>query len=342
MESRGILKRLLRLVSRGDGNSRLPHGFVAPRGVRSPLTKEMLRPLPAGRQIVQFSGGLRTEDYKRLSAWLEEYPDAELRAIRVADLEFLQFFPRLRRFRVDSGDRDFESLAGLEYLRPDLDELGIGWNRRRLDLAVLARFGQLTTLYLDGLEGGFKAIDVVSRLTSLEDLTLRSITLPDLSVLVPLRNLLSLDIKLGGTSDLALLGDIGQIRYLELWRIRGLTDLSPIGRMRHLRYLYLQALGRAETLPALSRAHSLRRVHLESMTGLHDLGPLATAPALRQVLLIDMPHLKVESLAPLKTMPQLEAVALGLGSFRRNDEARAFLGLPDVETLYDWQSDEFH
>ena len=38
---------------------------------------------------------------------------------------------------------------------------------------------------------------------------LRSITLPDLSALVPLRRLTSLDIKLGGTRDVSLLPQVG-------------------------------------------------------------------------------------------------------------------------------------
>ena len=62
-------------------------------------------------------------------------------------------------------------------------------------------------------------------MTSLEELTLGSITLPDLVLLLPLENLLALDIKLGGTSDLALLPRVGQLRYVELWMIKGLSDI---------------------------------------------------------------------------------------------------------------------
>src|SRR3954451_1221545 len=48
-----------------------------------------------------------------------------------------------------------------------------------------------------------KDIDVVSHLTSLRSLTLREITLPDLSLLLPLTGLRALDLKLGGTHDLS-------------------------------------------------------------------------------------------------------------------------------------------
>jgi hypothetical protein len=74
--------------------------------------------------------------------------------------------------------------------------------------------------------GQSKNLDVVSGLTLLEELTLRSITLPDLSLLLPLPRLLSLELKLGGAKDLSLLPRIGQLRYLELWLVKGLSDLS--------------------------------------------------------------------------------------------------------------------
>ena len=50
-------------------------------------------------------------------------------------------------------------------------------------------------------------------------------------MLLPLTRLLSLDIKLGGTTNLGLLPRIGRLRYLELWLIRGLADIGPVGDM---------------------------------------------------------------------------------------------------------------
>jgi hypothetical protein len=46
-------------------------------------------------------------------------------------------------------------------------------------------------------------------------LTLRSITLPDLSLLLPLSQLRALDIKLGGTRDLTLLPQIGALSVVK-------------------------------------------------------------------------------------------------------------------------------
>ena len=150
----------------------------------------------------------------------------------IRDLEFLRFFPSLRSFWADALWDRLASSDGLRHLRADLDEAGLGATRRPLDLAILGRFRDLRSLYLEGQR---KNLAVVSTLTTLEELTLRSITLPDLRPLLPLRRLRSLDLKLGGTRDLALLPEVGTLHYLELWLIRGLDDVSMIGRMPGLR-----------------------------------------------------------------------------------------------------------
>ena len=303
------------------------------REVSSPLTDEMLRPAVAPTGVVQFRNLLSDGDFARLGEWFAQYPDMKLRAYRsyddsIRDLEFLRHFPTLRRFQADALFVSLGSLDGLRHLPPELEELVLGETERRLHLGVLSRFSGLKTLYL---ERQTKGIEVLSELRSLEDLTLRSITLPDLSLLLPLQRLQSLDIKLGGTRDLGLLPRIGELRYLELWLIKGLSDISAVGDIPTLRYLFLQALRQVDSLPDLAGAASLRRVHLETMKGLRDLRPLATAPALEGVALIDMRHLVPADLQPLVGMPTLKAVSAGLGSHRKNVAAAKLLGLPKLE-----------
>jgi hypothetical protein len=308
------------------------------RQVSSPLTAEMLRPSLTGRGVVQFDRRLTDDDFRQLGEWFRFYPEMTLRAYgsydhSIVDLEFLRFFPTLRRFGADALWDSLTSLDGLRHLPPDLEELGVGATRTKLDLAILARFPELTWLFL---EGQTKHLEVISGLENLDDLTLRSITMPDLSLLMPLRRLRSLDLKLGGSRDLGLLPRVGELRYLELWMIRGLTDVSAAGRIPTLRSLFLQALRQVETLPDFHEATELRRIRLETMKGLRDLSPLATAPALEAVELIDMRHLRPEDLAPLVGLPRLKAVTPGLGSHRKNEAAAAMLGLPPVSAPFDW------
>jgi hypothetical protein len=308
------------------------------REVSSPLTPEMLRPSLTGRGVVQFRSRLTDDEFGRLGEWFRPYPEMTLRAYgsydhSIVDLEFLRFFPTLRRFGADALWDSLRSLDGLRHLPPDLEELGIGATRATLDLAVIARFRELRWLFL---ERATRHLEVLSGLTNLHDLTLRSITLPDLALLLPLRRLRSLDLKLGGTRDLGLLPRVGELRYLELWMIRGLTDVRAAGQIPSLRALFLQALRQVETLPDLARATELRRVRLETMKGIRDLSPLATAPALEGIELIDMRHLLPQDLAPLVGLPRLRAVTPGLGSLRKNDAAAALLGLPAVREPFDW------
>ena len=201
-------------------------------------------------------------------------------------------------------------------------------------MGILSRFRELKKLLLEAQTKNFQ---VVSSLTSLEELTLRSITLPDLSPLVPLRRLMSLAIKLGGTRDLGLLPQIGELRYLELWLVKGLSDISMVGQLPHLRYLFLQALKQVDRLPDLSQNLALRRVDLETMKGLHDLRPLTSAPVLEDLVLVDMPQLSVAEVEPLVGSRTLKRATIGLGSLKRNAAASALLGLPQVEGRPAWR-----
>jgi hypothetical protein len=308
------------------------------RQAYSPLTPEMLRPSLTGRGVVQFDRLLTDDDFRRLGEWFQPYPEMTLRAYgsydhSIVDLEFLRYFPTLRRIGADALWDSLTSLDGLRHLPANLEQLGIGATKAKLDLAILARFPELTWLFL---EGQTKHLEVISGLARLDDLTLRSITMPDLSLLQPLRRLRSLDLKLGGTHDLRLLPRVGELRYLELWMIRGLTDVSAVGQIPSLRSLFLQALRQVETLPDFRQAAELRRVRLETMKGLRDLRPLATAPVLEGVELIDMRHLQPADLAPLVGLQRLKAVTPGLGSRRKNEAAAAMLGLPRVSEPFDW------
>ena len=187
------------------------------REVCSPLIDEDLAPLVPEHTTVQISSRLTDDEFRRLADFMADYPEVRLRVYggydgSITDLDFLRFFPRLRRFSVDAI-YELPSLDGIGLLSDELEDLLIGWTRsKRFSLRNLTNFRSLRTLYLEGQQKDFAAI---GELEALEDLTLRSITLPDLSALVPLRRLTSLDIKLGGTRDVSLLP---QIRSTDLRR----------------------------------------------------------------------------------------------------------------------------
>jgi hypothetical protein len=282
--------------------------------------------------LVQFRQPLTDRDYRRLAGWLEDHSSIELRAWgHVPDLEFLRFFPKLQRFSADSFYESPESFAGLRHLRPDLHSLSLGSTDKRLSLSPLEHFTGLRRLYL---QKHTKDIDVLSRLSSLRSLTLREITLFDLSVLLPLPELRALDLKLGGTRDLTLLPQIGHLEYVELWMIRGMDDLAPLADVTSLQSVHLQALKQVTSLPPdLSRLTRLDTVYIETMKGLTDLAPLLTAPALRRVALVDMKHLQPAQVGVLRDHPSLRYLIAGLGSERKNRAVRELVPLPGID---DW------
>ena len=283
------------------------------------------QPLRPEERIVQFGVG---DDgyYRRIAKLIAK--DREVLAhflgigAAATNLEFLRFLPDLRRVRVDAYE--LESLDGLRYLSDDVRELAIGWTARPLQLTPVHRFRALTTL---SIERQHRGIEMISDFLSLEDLTLRSMTLPDLSVLLPLTKLRSLDIKLGGTSDLSFLPRIGRLTYLELWLIRGLENLDAIGDVVTLESLFLQALKHVTRLPSLRRLERLHIVHLETMPGLTDLGGVADAPALETVRLYDFGHASPDIVRPFIGHPTLREAAWDLGSLRKSFAAQDLLPL---------------
>ena len=237
-------------------------------GVSSPVTEEKLAD-PGAKEAttIQFSNALTDADYVRLGKWFADHPGKTLRVYgsvdsTITDLDFLQYFPTLRSFEVDGVYRSLTSIEGLNYLPDRVTHIGLGHTVKKLSLAPLAHFANLERLYL---EGHTRDIEVIGDLRNLRSVTLRSITLPDLSLLVPHRNLRTLELKLGGTNNLQLLPELQSLDYLELWRVRGLSDLSPVAELPRLEYLVLQALGRVESLPRMNDLAGLRRLWIESL-----------------------------------------------------------------------------
>lgn len=296
-----------------------------PFDVESPVLETQLAQLDDQPTWVQFSSALSSADYQLLGEWSRDHPQVMIRAYAydgsISDLDFLRWFPETKRFAVDVYRMD--NFDGLKYLPENLESLVLGATHTRISMRPLERFKELRRLYV---EGHTKDLDAVGQLTSLVDLTLRSIKLPNLEILRPLEQLEALDLKLGGTTNLEPLSSIGRLKYVELWQIRGFADLTPVSELTTLEYLFLQSLRRVETLPDLSRLINLGCVWIETMKGLTDLAPLTTAPALEDVGLIDMGHLPVDALAPLLNCPQLKTVCVGLGSDRKNRVADEILG----------------
>lgn len=275
---------------------------------------------------------LSPEAYRNLASRIAERPDAwlTLNFHELNDLEVLGHFTGLRRLVVNS--LRLASWDGIRHVAESLEDLAMGdTTLRPISILPIAECTSLRTLRLIGPVRDEQSI---ARLVGLEELTLRSVTLPNLEPLVPMSRLRTLDVHLGGTTNLSLLPELAPLEELELWRIRGLGDVSILGDVVTLQHLRLQSMSAVATLPSLRRLMQLRRLALDAMKGITDLSPVADAPALEELLLIDMPQLEPEALRPLVRHPTLRRGVWGLGSDRKNAEAWELLPLGDPPFNY--------
>lgn len=331
----------------------LPGGQGPPRvDVSSPLAERDLAVLPGGPCVVQLSAPMRGTDHEVLGRWIAEHPEAELRVHgRLPEsLCFLEHYPRLRAFSLDSASRDVTDATGLEHLPETLRSLTLDVRLPGGSLEVLSRFRELRSLRLGEVRrlpgsvaglpvtelhlAGVRTLDGISALADVTTLRLRSVS-ADLAPLLALGRLTDLTLALGGCQDLTPLAELPGLRRFSARQVRGVVDLGPVvgGRLEELDVAQLR---RVTALPPLARARALRRVTLEHMRGLTDLAPLAAAPALQELALIEMQHLGPGDLAPLAGHPTLTRVDVGLGSHRKNLAARDLVHVPGSYGGHPW------
>ena len=292
-------------------------------------------------KVVQFFEPVSSELLASLNAELfSQRPDVELRAYgfpgKICDLSFCSLLPNLRKFRADSLQEavgvetisaipqltllgiGIESLESFDFLRdvsPAITELSLGETRsKKPDLTPVGRFKSLKRVSLTGQQ---KKVEALGECLELEVLMLRSVTLDSLEIIRALPRLWSLDLKLGGTSDLSALKGLENLKYLELWRIRGLENIEVISTLIGLESLFLQTLGRVSAIPPLERLTRLRKVHLEELSGLTDISSLAGAPALEELRHIASKS-RVEDYLPLLESRTLRTAHVGFGSVKKN------------------------
>jgi hypothetical protein len=282
-------------------------------------------------------------------------PDVELRVYghygETCNLSFLSQLPQLRRLAADClgsatgaehinslgclerlslgiyGLESFEFLGALQAER--LTHLSLGATlSKKPSLRMVERLKVLESLSIDGHT---KEVEVISTLSRLEKLTLRSVTLPSLAFMRGLVDLWSLEIKLGGTKNLEDLPHILNLKYLELWQVKGLSDVTPIANATSLQFLFLQALRNVTRLPDLSRLSSLRRIYLENMKGLDNLTALTTAPVLEELIHVSAQGREPAQYAELLNKGTLKRLRVGFGSAGRNEELAAQMREAGVE-----------
>lgn len=267
------------------------------------------------------------------------------------DLAFLDRMPQVRRFAADClmdatgvehvaslprlldltiGIYSLQDFGFLSDVASDLEGLSLEATKsKKPSLEPLARFRHLKRLHLEGQQ---KDPEVIAGLTQLEEVTLRSITASDLEFLRPLERLWSVDIKLGGTTNLAALAGKECIKYLELWQVRGLADLQVVSTLTGLQSLFLQSLPQVKALPDLTPLRKLRRLHLETMKGLNDVRGVAAAPALEEFFHLDAKGMTPEDYREVLKLKTLRRLCVGTGSASKNEAIEKMAAAAGVAT----------
>lgn len=285
------------------------------RLITPPFDDDDLRPPAPSLRTLQFDAAPDDASIERLSSWVAAHPHVEIRAYgfysssRISP-RFLDALGAAQHVALDLDSRKIDLGQHLDRLPTSLTSLRLSAPPGTLNLAALPRFTGLEKL---SIEGPIKNASALGELATVTDLTLRSVKLDDLRLLESMTALRSLDIKLGGTTDLKPIADIGAIEYLELWQIRGFTDLSPAAGMPHLKHLFLQSLRNVAALPDLA-ASPIERIHIQNLKALSDLKPLLNARKLRKVRITEMPHLRAADVSELVEHDSLEVISVALSS----------------------------
>jgi internalin A len=250
------------------------------------------RPLEPDCGVIQFQQPLSDAELRRAARLIEGRPDVQLYVYGDAsrNLEFLQYFRRLRRLHVALFR--LEDVEGISRVASSLEELTFGETKQTFSLRFLEPMTELRKLFLVGHK---KDLSVVGSLRHLMSLGLSGITLPELSLLLALPALRELSIFLGSTTNLDVLPQLPALEALSLMRITRLSDLDVLGNLKGLKTLRLDWMRNVKSLPSFHRLTRLEDVTLDTMKGLTDLKPVAAAPALRRLSIVNMPQLTAES-----------------------------------------------
>jgi hypothetical protein len=291
-------------------------------GLLSARLGDPFRPLEPECRVVQFSKPLSQGELRRAGEIMAGRPDVVLRVFqrKAADLQFLRHFPGLARLQLEIFE--LESLEGLDHAAPTLELFFFGKTKKRFSVGFLKRMPRLKDLHLGGHT---KDLATLGELACLTAVSLRGITLADLSLLLPLQDLSDLSLRLGSTHDLGLLPKFRRLRRLDLMRLTGLADLAMLSELEGLELLTLDWLRNVTGLPSFALLKRLRHVSLDTMKGLTSLEPVAAAPALEYLQVVGTPQLKPGHFACLVGHPTLKTLDAAPGGWKAYHEIKRML-----------------
>jgi hypothetical protein len=311
--------------------------FLGPEiwNVYSPITDSQLNQIDPRCERIQFNEQLTDNDLARLSSFMLQKGIHHIRVFghnTVDDLKILRFFNWVKKLSIDVWT--IKSLQGIDNYCPHLEYLGVGNTKSKShSLKFVSGLANLKELYLEGHK---KDIEYLVSLNELERLTLRSITLPGLDFLKEIPSLWWLAIKLGGTSNISALTD-SNLKYLELWRIRGFANLLPITKIPTLQFIFLETLAHIDLLPSLNNLSNLRKLSLRDLHNLSNIKSVLEAPNLEELEILGFNKVDTKEFLKLRGHPTLLRASIFVGREKQNAIIHENLKLPPAK----WGKDDF-
>jgi hypothetical protein len=243
------------------------------------------------------------------------------------NVEYISRLSKLSKLTLDIND--LKAFDFLNSINDNLIELDIGrTNSKKPDLKVLERFRCLEFL---ALRGQNKNIEVLSTLSSLNEISLSGTTVGNFKFLHKLNKLDSLNLDLIKSSDFDSVNTLN-IKSLSVSEIRGLEDLSFISGFPHLQSISLDCLNKVEKIPSLSSEHSLRRVFIDNMKKLSDIKGLYACVHLEDFIFRNSTTpLSARDFIPIIHLGSLKYAAIGTGSVKKNDEIDRLLNQAKID-----------
>jgi internalin A len=253
-----------------------------------------------------FNKGATNEDFNTIStlAWIKhlELPDSH-----VTDISVISKLKNLSVFKI----RNILPIKG---------------SKPVVDLAPLGTLKKLKILDLHYLKDSIKNIKSISKISTLEDLTLWDTKAINLTLLSPLVKLKKLELHLTGTTDISPVTNSANLHNLLLSRLK-IDDFAPLSKLKNLKRLNLTFIsGQLKNLSTIKQFKQLEYLiiqhtpvknlaFLRSLTKLTVLKIPGTAikdikfvTPLKKLIILDISSTEISNLTPLsnlKTLVQL-------------------------------------
>ncbi|CAJ1587603.1 hypothetical protein [[Mycobacterium] wendilense] len=254
------------------------------REIVPPVRGKDLAPLEPDCPGVFLPTPLSPKEYRKVAALLEEHPDNYLHVWGPGNLDFLQYFPKQRRFACDIDQLD--SLEGLQYLQ-ECRYLSIYRAAKGTSLAPIAGMPKLETLLLGGQYHDHHSLTGMTWLRSLG--LIYAAQTKTLDWLPP--NLHEFTMDVGSIRDISGLAAHPNIAEISFHKTRLLADLTPLSANTGLRTLHLSQLSSVTELFDFTGLQNLRELHIKTLRKLTDTRPLLAAKNLTELFLYDLPAL---------------------------------------------------